>query len=59
MKENDVTVSSSSVYSLSRSHHDKRKQQRKKRRSTSNQRRTIDVIKEETVESAALKETPK
>ena len=61
MKENDENASAvnSSVYSLSRSHHD-RKQKRKKRSTSLSQRKrttTIDVIKEETVESAALKDS--
>lgn len=61
MKENDDQSNTSSVYSLSRHHHHKRSSQHKKRRSTSNKRqqaaRTIDVIKEETLESVALKES--
>jgi hypothetical protein len=54
MKENDVSATSS-VYSLKR--HEKK--QHKKRRSTSHKRQhtTIEVIKEETVESVALKDS--
>ncbi len=63
MKENDENASAvnSSVYSLSRSHHDRKKRSLRKKRSTSLSQRkrttTIDVIKEETVESAALKDS--
>jgi hypothetical protein len=57
MKENDESATSS-VYSLKR--HEKK--QHKKRRSTSHKRQhttTIEVIKEETVESVALKDSIK
>ena len=60
MKENDESDANSSVYSLNRHHHSKKKRsQHKKRRSTSHKRQhtTIEVIKEETVESVALKDS--